>query len=300
MKKTSLVILLAASGSVYAELPVVIDNSSYPPSAVPANPAYSPSTNTLYEMMGRMEQLQAEVQRLTGKVDEQAYRIDELKKHQSTMYSDFDERLQSIENKTAGADPSGAGNPAAEPAISNGAAAQSGQPSAPADKSISAGEPVPSDKPAPANEPAPLAKQTDTPKADAAVQASGMEKAEYQQAYKELRSGHTDQSIQQFKAYLNKYPSGAYANNAQYWLGEAFRVNKDNEAARKAFNDVIEKYPTGAKVPDAILKLGYIEVEQNNTAKAREYFNRVTTDYPNSPAALLAAKKLLKLDQTKN
>ena len=50
--------------------------------------------------MGRLEQLQAEVQQLTGKVDEQAYRIDELKKHQSTMYSDFDERLQSIEKKT--------------------------------------------------------------------------------------------------------------------------------------------------------------------------------------------------------
>jgi len=54
--------------------------------------------------MGRLEQLQAEVQKLTGKVDEQAYRIDELKKHQSTMYSDFDERLQNIENKANGTD----------------------------------------------------------------------------------------------------------------------------------------------------------------------------------------------------
>jgi hypothetical protein len=52
--------------------------------------------------MGRLEQLQAEVQQLTGKVDEQAYKIDELKKHQSTLYSDFDERLQGIENKTNG------------------------------------------------------------------------------------------------------------------------------------------------------------------------------------------------------
>ncbi len=104
MKKTSLVLLLSACGSVYAELPPVIDHSSYPPSATPANPANSPSTNTLYELMGRLEQLQAEVQQLTGKVDEQAYRIDELKKHQSTMYSDFDERLQGIENKANGTD----------------------------------------------------------------------------------------------------------------------------------------------------------------------------------------------------
>jgi len=46
--------------------------------------------------------------------------------------------------------------------------------------------------------------------------------------------------------------------------------------------------------------LGYIEMEQKNAAKAREYLTRVTTDYPKSPAALLAAKKLLKLDEIKN
>ena len=132
------------------------------------------------------------------------------------------------------------------------------------------------------------------------MQVSGPEKQEYQQAYNELRNGHTKQSIEQFNAYLSKYPAGVYANNAQYWLGEAHRVDQDNNAARKAFNDVIEKYPDGAKVPDALLKLGYIEIDQKNLAKAREYLTRVTTDYPNSPAALLAAKKLLKLDEVKN
>ncbi len=141
--------------------------------------------------------------------------------------------------------------------------------------------------------------QAPQPKSDAA-QVSGAEKQEYQQAYNELRNGHTDQSIEQFNAYLSKYPTGVYANNAQYWLGEAYRVKQDNDAARKAFNDVIEKYPDGAKVPDALLKLGYIEIDQKNQAKAREYLTRVTTDYPRSPAALLASKKLLKLDEVKN
>ena len=58
--------------------------------------------------------------------------------------------------------------------------------------------------------------------------------------------------------------------------------------------------PNGAKVPDAILKLGYIEVEQKNPAKAREYLTRVIAEYPNTPAALLATKKLLKIDEVKN
>jgi tol-pal system protein YbgF len=310
MKKTSLALLLSVCSSVYAELPVVIDHSSYPRSAAPVNPVNSPSTNTLYELMGRLEQLQAEVQQLTGKVDEQAYRIEELKKHQTTMYSDFDERLQSIENKSNGTDQPIAETPS-ETAGTGDAEAKAGESLAPASESVPVptNEPTPADKPVTASEPAPAAEpspvdkpvdnQAPKPKSDT-VQASGPEKQQYQQAYNELRNGHTDQSIEQFNAYLSKYPAGAYANNAQYWLGEAYRVNQDNDAARKAFNDVIEKYPDGAKVPDALLKLGYIEIEQKNMAKAREYLTRVTTDYPKSPAALLATKKLLKLDEVKN
>jgi tol-pal system protein YbgF len=293
MKKTSFVILLTACSSVYAELPPVIDNSSYPPSVTPANPVNSPSTDTLYEMMRRMEQLQAEVQKLTGKVDEQAYRIDELKKHQGTMYSDFDQRLQSIENKASGADQTVGENPA-QSVDSGGAEIQRGESPAPASES------APANQPALINESSQVDKQAPKPKPDVAAPVSGAEKEEYQQAYNELRNGHTDQSIEQFNAYLNKYPTGVYANNAQYWLGEAYRVKRDNNAARKAFNDVIEKYPNGAKVPDALLKLGYLEVEQKNLAKAREYLTRVTAGYPNTPAARLATKKLLKLDEVKN
>lgn len=296
MKKTSLVVLLSACSSVYAELPPVIDHSSYPPSATPANPTNSPSTNTLYELMSRLEQLQAEVQQLTGKVDEQAYRIDELKKHQSTMYSDFDERLQSIENKASGIDQPVAESPS-ETVGTGDAEAKESESLAPASESVPSNEPTPADESTPADRP--VDSQAPRPKSDTA-QVSGVEKQEYQQAYNELRNGHTNQSIQQFNAYLSKYPAGVYANNAQYWLGEAYRVNQDNDAARKAFNDVIEKYPDGAKVPDALLKLGYIEIDQKNMAKAREYLTRVTADYPTSPAALLAAKKLLKLDEVKN
>lgn len=286
MKKTSLVLLLSVCSPVYAEAPVVIDHSMYPPSAAPVNPVNSTSTNTMYELMKRLDQLQTEVQQLTGKVDEQAYRIDELKKHQTTMYSDFDERLQGIENKTAGIV-----QPSAEvPPEAAGAAGES-----PAPAPAPANEPAPAEAPAPVNEAAPAP----APKADA-VQVSGDEKQEYQQAYNELRNGRTDQSIEQFKAYLGKYPEGELANNAQYWLGEAYRANRDNDTARQALNDVIAKYPNGAKVPDALLKLGYIEMEQKNTAKAREYLTRVTTDYPKSQAAALAAKKLLKLDEVKN
>jgi tol-pal system protein YbgF len=246
------------------------------------------------------------VQQLTGKVDEQAFHIEELKKHQTKMYSDFDERLQGIENKSNGTDQPAAES-SSEAAGTGEAATTEGGSLVAAPEPVTANESNPAEKPvvenAPASESAsvdkPLENQAPKPKSEVA-QVSGAEKQEYQQAYNELRNGHTEQSIEQFKVYLSKYPAGVYGDNAQYWLGEAYRVKQDNNSARKAFNDVVEKYPDGAKVPDALLKLGYIEIDQKNLVKAREYLTRVTTDYPKSPAALLAGKKLLKLGEVKN
>lgn len=282
--KKPLVILFSACCALHGEahaLPAVIDNSAYPASASPGtnmvNLPASPSTDTLIELMARLEQLQSEVKQLTGKLEEQANQIAELKKHQSTMYTDLDERIKGFENKSA--DPEQTATENAE-AIGAPAANAEGTQTGATDAT----------SPPAADNAAATPKPPDTP------QVSDTEKQEYQQAYDDLRHGHTSQSITEFNAFLSKYPSGGLANNAQYWLGEAYRVNKDNDAARKAFNEVIEKYPGTAKVPDAMLKLGYIEMEQKNSEQARDYFTRVTTDFPDSSAALLAAKKLLILN----
>ena len=289
--KACLVLLLCFCSAVHAEsFPPVVDDSTY--SADQTGAARSSSTNALFEMMRRLEQLQAEVQQLTGKIEEQSYLIAEMKKSQGTQYSDLDERMQNLEKKTEGV----------KPLAAESSSMQEGSVEPPAKEPES---PVETAAPAPA----PEAKQASVQKQDA-VQASasanaprlppvGDEKQQYQQAYESLRNGHTTQAIAQFNALLGNNPQGEYANNAQYWLGEAYRVNQDMDSARKAFNNVIEKYPGSSKVPDALLKLGSIEVEQKNTAKAREYLTRVTVDFPGSTAARLAAKKLLLLDDAK-
>ncbi|MGJ0491603.1 tol-pal system protein YbgF [Methylobacter sp.] len=285
--KSRLLMLLCACSTAYAEpgaLPPVIDNSTYPAGA--ANQGSVPP-NAVYELMARVEQLQTEVQQLTGKVEEQAYQIAELKKSQNTLYSDFDERLSSIENNATGGAPADAETvPGQEGAV---------------DPAASAADPAAAPVPAPAapaaNTPAPQPEPT--VQQPAAPQASESEKQQYQQAYEALRKGHTSESITQFNTFLSQYPNGAYASNAQYWLGEAHKVNQDINSARTAFNAVIQNYPSSAKAPDALLKLGYIEFDQQNWVKAREYLTRVTVDFPSSTAAHLAKKKLLQLEDAK-
>ncbi len=265
-----------------SSLPPVIDNSSYP-SSIPAVNANAPSSNAVYELIGRLDKLQAEIQQLTGKVEEQGNQIAELKKHQTSAYSDLDERLQSIEK-------SGSPRPSSEPVAENPAVPTNitvlespKPPTLPVESDIAVSTPS-----APIPVTKPVAKQPE-------VQASGSEKQAYQQAYSSLRTGKTDQSIEQFKAYLSQYPTGGYVDVAYYWLGEAYRVKPDLTAAQQSYNTVLEKYPNSTKVAESLLKLGYIEVDQKNTDKAREYLNRVVSEYANTPAAHLAEKKLASL-----
>lgn len=281
--KSRLLLLLLACGSVNAEplpLPPAVDNATYP--AGPPASSRPASATTLYELMGRLEQLQTEVQQLTGKVEEQTNLITEMKKRQNTMYADFDERVQQLEKKLEGTAQPAAGE-AGDQAVSQEKGEAAAEPAAgEANKAVA---------------PATVEKSAEPKPAPA---ATGDSKEPYQHAYDALRNGHTSQAITEFKDLLSKNPKGEYAGNAQYWLGEAYRVNQDVDSARKAFSAVVDNYPASAKVPDALLKLGYIEIEQKNPAKARDYLTKVTVAYPNSTAAHLAAKKLLLIDPPKN
>ncbi|MCK9622648.1 MAG: tol-pal system protein YbgF [Methylobacter sp.] len=284
--KALLIMLLCICSAANAEpLPPVIDNSMYPEGEI--TPAKPSSTNAVYEMMGRLEQLQAEVQQLTGKIEEQANLIGEMKKSQSTMYSDLDGRIQGLEKKAEGVKSSTAENPPMQEG-SVGSEAKVTEPSVAAPSAVTEAQQAPVQK----QDAASASGEASAPR----LPSVGDEKQQYQQAYEALRNGHNAQAIAEFNTLLSKNPKGEYANNAQYWLGEAYRVNQDVDSARKAFNSVIENYPGSSKVPDALLKLGTIEIEQKNPAKAREYLTRVTTDFPSSTAARLAAKKLLLLD----
>ncbi len=222
--------------------------------------------NAMFDLLARVEQLQAEVQQLRGMVEEQSQTIADLERKQKNMYADLDGRVQSLatpapaQPQAAPAQPVATGTPAVQ---------------APATPVVSA--PV-TNVAAPAQNP-----------------AQGTERESYQQAYDSLRNGHNAQAVKMFETLLVDYPAGEYADNAQYWLAEAYKVNREIDKSRAAFNKVIVQYPNSSKVPDALLKLGYIEADMQNSVKAREYLLRVTNNYPNSPAAHLAAKKLAQM-----
>jgi len=121
------------------------------------------------------------------------------------------------------------------------------------------------------------------------------EKTAYQTAFDLLKGGQYDQAIAGFQKFLVAYPTSQLADNAQYWLGEAYYVNKAFIDAQAAFQRVVDGFPASRKVPDALLKIGYCGYELKQYAAAREALSKVVARYPEAPAARLAQQRLEKM-----
>jgi tol-pal system protein YbgF len=122
----------------------------------------------------------------------------------------------------------------------------------------------------------------------------------YQTAFGLLKDSQYDRAIQAFQQFLINYPSSSLADNAQYWLGEAYYVNRSFPEAQSAFQRVVDKYPQSRKIPDALLKIGYCRYELRLWDSAKAVLGQVITQYPDEPAAKLAQQRLDKMAAEKH
>ena len=91
------------------------------------------------------------------------------------------------------------------------------------------------------------------------VADTGLNEAdEYKAAYDLLRQRQVDASLLAFKSYLKKYPTGEFAGNSCYWLGEIYLLKNQLPQAKEWFAKLIEGFPASNKVPDAKFKLGKV------------------------------------------
>ncbi len=271
MRKSSRALTLLALSSLpfmaLAEVPVVDNNAgyggSYPPSGYgTAGAAYAGTgapaapVSAQGELFMQLQQMQEEITRLRGMVEEQQYEIQRLKQESLERYQDLDRRL------SGGA---AAGAPATQNSPAAGASAASGAPAAPAQQA--------------AAEPGDPAK----------------EKLYYDAAFDLIKQKDFDKASQAFNAFLRKYPNSQYAGNAQYWLGEVNLAKGDLQGASEAFARVGQAYPQHPKVPDSLYKLADVEQRLGNTAKAKTILQQVIAQFPGSSAAQLAQRDLQRL-----
>ena len=149
------------------------------------------------------------------------------------------------------------------------------------------------EKPAAVNDAGP-APGTDSPSGTATADTSAPvtdEKAAYQAGLDLILSGRLDEGMARMQALLEQHPSGTYAANAEYWLGEALSSQGRNEEALTHFRNVEARYPRHHKNADALLRTGMILKQQGDTAGAGKAFRQVVQRFPSSAAADLIRKK---------
>lgn len=225
------------------------------------------ATQSQVELAQHQEAEQAEVRELRGHLDQIEHDNATLRKQQHDLYTDLDARVKALAaaSSAAGGAASGSGGVGA---TGGGGTAGSSDTSTPATPAAGAPE-------------------------DSA--ASPTEQTVYSQSFDALKAGSYSIAITGFKDFLKNYPQSPLADNAQYWLGEAYYVNHDYDSAAEAFRAVVKKWPDARKAPDALLKLGYTQYEQKQYAAARATLTAVTQKYPGTDAARLATDKLRRI-----
>lgn len=115
----------------------------------------------------------------------------------------------------------------------------------------------------------------------------------YDAAFLLLKEGKYEASRRGFGRFLERFPQDALADNAQYWIGELYSVQKKYREALAAFNQVLVRWPTSTKVPASLLKIGIAFSALGDLKNAHTSLTRLVDDYPHSPAVSMAKKHLL-------
>ena len=233
----------------------------------------------LVSLLGRVDQLQNEVQRLNGENESLNHQLENMKKRQRDLYLDIDQRLQ----------------------------AQATAPSLP--------EPIletvsPEIAPETESTPPTATVEIETPKTETSETQTeevvapetipvAVENGEaaYQSALQILRSGQYEQAVTALSAFPEQYPQSSYLPNAYYWQGEANYVLRHFDLAIVAFQTVIDRFPASSKVADATLKQGFSKYELGQADVAQITLTRVIEQYPNTSAARLAKVRLDRIKQ---
>lgn len=218
--------------------------SSMPPPITGGVPG-GDSTGVLFN---QVQQLQQEVMRLNGVVEQLSYEVRQLREQSLERYLDIDRRLAGGVAAPAGTAPV-AGSGSASAALGGG-------PDATAVK---------------------VAEQPGEGEAYRAAYAL-VRGQEFDQAVSAF-----DSFLRRFPD--GRYAPNAHYWLGELYL---VLDPPDPEAARQAFMLLLDQYPDNPKVPDALYKLGRVHFIKGNNARSREFLERVMRDYPDSSAARLA------------
>lgn len=210
-------------------------------------------------LLNQVEALKAELARMRGFQEEQAYQMDVAEKRVKDLFVDMDTRLGQVNHQV---------------------------------KEL-ASRPLPTQADVVRLQPAQSLASVPavTPSADPDAESNA-----YGVAHALVKSGKYKEAVQAMQAFLNQYSSGTLAPNAVYWMGFSQVNLGDFPGAATSYQKLIDDYPTSPKAPDAMLSLARARIQTNDLAIARSTLEQLIAKYPTSKAAATGKKLLATLN----
>jgi len=106
---------------------------------------------------------------------------------------------------------------------------------------------------------------------------------EYNSALSMFNNKKYNESLALFQKLYTDDPTGDYAPNCLYWVGENYYGLKNYKQAKLSFEQVLSAYPNSSKSDDALVMLGMSYLRLNDRKNAMEYFVKLQQMYPESP-----------------
>jgi TolA-binding protein len=140
--------------------------------------------------------------------------------------------------------------------------------------------------------------QTKTLAQDNAADGSLSPDAMYDLAYRDFVQGNLDLAIQEFNAYVNKFPGGDRAALALLNTGSAYVTQNKLPDAIRTFTRIIYDYPSSESVSGALYKRALAELAMQERQTAVDDLKNILDKYPTAQEAEMAKAKLKELGVT--
>jgi tol-pal system protein YbgF len=231
----------------------------------------------------RMQRLEEQMRALTGRVEEVANGLDQLKQRVEQINSDFDVRFNQLSGGTTSASPVPGRPPAPDPnrfagappaLVPPGTAVPAPGAPTPLFHTLT---PPPGVKPV---NPPPEAPPT-TP---AATLPAGSVNQQFNYAFGLVKQADFPAAEVALRAFIEQHPNDPLAGSAEYWLGETYYQRSKYMEAAAAFAEGYKRFPKGPKAAENLLKLGMALARADQKKNACLAFARLEQEFPaNAP-----------------
>ena len=238
--------------------------------------AQSPDRSAAAAAEIRFQQLEKEIRRLTGQMEEQNYEIRRLREELARLSGDVDVRLRDV--AAGGRAAPYMAQSTARSAVEENVPLQVVEHKKQANSSFQYQPPVTENQ---------RLGTLNTSQSSGKTSSSDAAPRAYDFAYSFIKARDFVRAEKEFGTFIRQYPQHPLISNAKYWYGETFYVRGNYDKSARIFAEGYQQFPKAPKAASNLLKLGMSLKGMGKTEDACVALKQLKKEYQNSSVPVL-------------